>query len=105
MDDLKQAIKHAQEAFNATPLDHPDRAVYLNSLGLWLSDRYSHTENVNDLEQAIAYAHEVVRITPHNDSAVASQRSLRAVCSRASRRTLRLSKTLAVPRLSHRKLL
>jgi tetratricopeptide (TPR) repeat protein len=72
IDDLEQAIAHAQEAVQATPLDHPDRAGRLNNLGNRFWDRYSQKGRMDDLERAIAYAQEAVQATPldHPDRAM-----------------------------------
>ena len=41
----------AREAVHATPEDHPDRAGWLNMLGLTLGDRYSRTRAMADLKK------------------------------------------------------
>jgi hypothetical protein len=63
MTDLEEAIYPAREAVKATPLDHPDRAGCLNSLGIRLSDRYSRTGAMTDLEEAISMTQEAVKAT------------------------------------------
>ena len=50
MQDLENAIRVGREAVKATPEDHPDRAGYLNNLGVRLRDRYSRTGARADLE-------------------------------------------------------
>ena len=43
MTDLETAIQQYQEAVDATPADHPDRARRLQSLGIGYRDRYQRT--------------------------------------------------------------
>ena len=71
MTDLEEAICIAKEAVEATPLDHPDQAGHLNSLGNRLSNRYSRTGAMTDLEEAIRVARKAVEATPldHPDRA------------------------------------
>ncbi|PQE31107.1 CHAT domain-containing protein [Rutstroemia sp. NJR-2017a WRK4] len=52
MDDLEEAIQIGREAVDATPKDHPDYIIYLNNLGVRLSDRYSRT---GAIEEAIEF--------------------------------------------------
>ncbi|KAJ3455223.1 hypothetical protein MRS44_013823 [Fusarium solani] len=72
MADLEEAIRLAREAVDALAPDDPDRAGWLNSLGLRLSDRYSQTGAIADLEEAIRLAREALDATPldHPDRAV-----------------------------------
>ena len=53
MVDLETAIQRFQEALDATPVDHPDRADRLGSLGAGYGDRYQRTGTMADLETAI----------------------------------------------------
>ena len=53
MADLGTAIKRSQEALDTTPVDHPDRARQLHSLGLVYHNRYQKTESTADRETAI----------------------------------------------------
>ncbi|KAH7009234.1 CHAT domain-containing protein [Microdochium trichocladiopsis] len=71
MADLEEAIQVGQEAINAAPLDHPDRAILLNNLGIRLGDRYSWTGAMADLEEAICLTREAIEATPldHPDRA------------------------------------
>ncbi|EJT69646.1 hypothetical protein GGTG_12530 [Gaeumannomyces tritici R3-111a-1] len=71
MADLEEAIRTGREAVDATPLDHPDRAGWLNNLGICLRDRYSRTGAMADLEEAIRTGREAVDATPldHPDRA------------------------------------
>lgn len=53
MADFEEAIRLGREALNATPEDNPDRATYLNNLGLQFSGRHSRLGTLSDLEEAI----------------------------------------------------
>lgn len=53
MDDLERAITHAQEAVQATPLDHPDRAIYLFNLGNRFRERYSRIGDKKAEEESV----------------------------------------------------
>ncbi|KAJ3454621.1 hypothetical protein MRS44_013221 [Fusarium solani] len=64
MTDLEEAIRLTREAIDATPLDRPDRAMFLNNLGTRLCDRYSRTATMADLEEAIRVGREVIDATP-----------------------------------------
>ncbi|CAG8320463.1 unnamed protein product [Penicillium salamii] len=64
IDDLEAAISRVQDAIQATPLDHPNRAGCLNNLSHHLSSRYERTGNLNDLEAAISRAQDAVKATP-----------------------------------------
>ncbi|KAH7124506.1 TPR domain-containing protein [Dactylonectria macrodidyma] len=71
MADLQEAIRVGREAFDATPLDHADRAKFLSSLGVRLGDKYSRTGAMADLEEAIRVTREALDATPldHADRA------------------------------------
>jgi ribosomal protein L13E len=56
VDNLEQAIAHAQEAVDAAPPDHLKRVAYLNDLGYSFGDRYGRTGSIDDLAQAITHA-------------------------------------------------
>ncbi len=51
--DLEASILKAELAVSTTPEDHPNRAAFLNNLGIRLSDRYYRTENMHDLMAAL----------------------------------------------------
>jgi CHAT domain-containing protein/tetratricopeptide (TPR) repeat protein len=53
MDDLNRALACFQKAVQDTPLDSPDRPVYLNNLGNCLSDRYTRTGSLQELEASV----------------------------------------------------
>ena len=53
MPDVDEAIELSGEAVRRTPNDHPDRATYLNNLGLQLQERYSTIGSRNDFEKAL----------------------------------------------------
>ena len=71
MADLDTAIQRFQEALDATPADHPDRAGRLQSLGLGYRDRYQRIGTETDLDAAIQQFLESIRLTPddHPDRA------------------------------------
>ncbi|KAI3326476.1 CHAT domain-containing protein [Xylariaceae sp. AK1471] len=71
IDDLNRAVNVADQAVNATPADHPDRAMYLNNLGNRLGTRFERTGSINDLNRAVYVADQAVNATPidHPDRA------------------------------------
>jgi hypothetical protein len=66
MDDLNRAIEMTNRAVAATPLDHPDRARWLNNLGTWLGTRFQRTEMMNELNRAVEVTDMAVEATPLN---------------------------------------
>ncbi|KAL4813877.1 CHAT domain-containing protein [Aspergillus spinulosporus] len=66
MADLEMAIQEAREALEATPEDHPDYTMYLNSLCICLRVRYSRTGAMADLEESIQIGREAVKATPED---------------------------------------
>lgn len=54
MNNIETAISEAELALSTAPEDHPDRARWLNNLGIMLSDRYQRMGNMNVLEEAIS---------------------------------------------------
>ena len=71
MADLEIAIQRSQEALDATPADHPDRASRLHNLGIGYRSRYRRTGAMADLEKAIQRSQEGLDTTPvdHPDRA------------------------------------
>ncbi|KAH6984213.1 CHAT domain-containing protein [Ilyonectria sp. MPI-CAGE-AT-0026] len=71
MADLEETIRMAREAIDALAPDDPDRAAWLNNLGVGLGNRYERTGAMADLEEAIRVGREVIDITPldHPDRA------------------------------------
>ncbi|EED11432.1 hypothetical protein TSTA_080430 [Talaromyces stipitatus ATCC 10500] len=63
MADLEEAFR---QAIDATPDDHPNRAMYLNNLGAYLGNRYFRTGAMADLEEAIQVGRRAVDATPEN---------------------------------------
>ncbi|WP_189719163.1 CHAT domain-containing protein, partial [Streptomyces chryseus] len=57
-----------REARQATATDHPDRAGYLNNLGVALQARFERWESRADLDEEIAIFREAGQITPLGDS-------------------------------------
>jgi hypothetical protein len=53
MADLGIAIQRFQEAFDITPVDHPDQASRLQSFGIAYEDRYQRTGVIVDLKTTI----------------------------------------------------
>ena len=64
MDDLQEAIRLGRTAVDATPIDHPDRARQLNSLGVSFSVRYQRTGAIDDLHETIRLFQATVGATP-----------------------------------------
>lgn len=65
-DNFDRAVEDARMVVEATPYDHPDRAMYLNNLGNRLGNRYSRTGAMADLEEAIQVAREAVEATSYD---------------------------------------
>ncbi len=53
MDDLNRAVDLANIAVDATPHDHPDRAIYLKNLGNRLGARFERTGSMDDIDHAL----------------------------------------------------
>ncbi|RPA89051.1 hypothetical protein L873DRAFT_1796342 [Choiromyces venosus 120613-1] len=68
LDNLQQAIKHAEDALAAIPHDRPDRAARCNNLGQMLLQRFERIGDVEDLQQAIKYGQDALSATPHDHS-------------------------------------
>ncbi|KAL4756986.1 CHAT domain-containing protein [Aspergillus foveolatus] len=47
-----------------TPLDHPDRFMFLNNLGVWLGWKYEQTEHPQELDESIALVTEALKLAP-----------------------------------------
>ena len=69
--DLDAAIEAGQQAVQATPADHPDRAGFLSNLGNALRARFERTGARADLDAAIQAGRQAVQATPadHPDRA------------------------------------
>ena len=61
--DLDKALSSWKELVNTVPADFPDLPMYLNNLGIALSDRYQRTGSLSDLKDGIAYAQKAVELT------------------------------------------
>ena len=61
--DLNRAVDVLGEAVTATPLDDPDRADTLSSLGTLLGRRFERTRNMADLDRAVDVLEEAVAST------------------------------------------
>lgn len=68
--DLELAIQQYQEALEATPKNHPERAGLLQDLGRGYGDRYRRTESKTDLELSIQHFTTAL----HHPSSIASVR-------------------------------
>jgi hypothetical protein len=66
MNDLSRAIEATNMAANATPHDHPDRAVMLSNLGVSLGTRFDCIGDIDDLTRAIDVAGMAVNATPQD---------------------------------------
>jgi protein involved in temperature-dependent protein secretion len=64
IDDLNHAVEATDEAVKATPSDHPNRAFYLNNLGIWLGTRFRRTGAMDDLNHAVEAIDKAVKATP-----------------------------------------
>ncbi|KAL4937291.1 hypothetical protein BDV06DRAFT_216001 [Aspergillus oleicola] len=66
MADLEEAIRVGREAIKATPVNHLDRAHYLNNLSINLGDLYNRTGAVAVLDEGIEVGREALKATPDN---------------------------------------
>ncbi|KAL4963724.1 uncharacterized protein BDV14DRAFT_201694 [Aspergillus stella-maris] len=66
MADLEEAIRVGREAIKATPVNHLDRAHYLNNLSVNLGELYNRTGAVAVLDEAIEVGREALKATPDN---------------------------------------
>ncbi len=66
IDDLNRAVDVASQAVDATPQDHPNRARWLNNLGIRLGNRFERTGSIDDLNRAIDIASQAVDATPQD---------------------------------------
>ena len=64
--DLEAAIARSEAAVEATPENHPSRAILLINLGTHLSGRYERTGNLQDLQSAIARSEAAVKAMPQD---------------------------------------
>ncbi|KAK3370360.1 CHAT domain-containing protein [Podospora didyma] len=62
--EIDEEIRAARAALEEMPLDHHDRATYLDILAVALGERYSTEGGVADLEEALRLSREAVDITP-----------------------------------------
>jgi tetratricopeptide (TPR) repeat protein len=64
MTDLEEAVQYLQQAVEAPPPDSPERARYLNNLGIAFGDRFQRTGQMIDIEEAIRCFQQAVKDTP-----------------------------------------
>ncbi|KLU92421.1 hypothetical protein MAPG_11367 [Magnaporthiopsis poae ATCC 64411] len=64
--DLNRAVEVTGEAMDATPQNHPDRAMYLNNLGNLLGSRFERTGSMGDLNRAVEVTGMAMDATPQN---------------------------------------
>ena len=60
---LEESVRLFQKALDATPRDHPNRAMYLVNLGTVLMLSASETEDTSSLLDAVGMLREAVRVT------------------------------------------
>jgi tetratricopeptide (TPR) repeat protein len=67
-----RAVDLLRQALDASPADHPDRAMYLSNFGLALQTRFERTGVLADLDEAIHRLHDAVAASPadHPDRAM-----------------------------------
>jgi len=72
MEDLDCAIKINEQAVISTPADHPNCAMYLDSLGNALQRRFERTGSMEDINRAIDTKKRAMESTPadHSNRAV-----------------------------------
>jgi hypothetical protein len=63
-DDLQQAILQVEQAVAVTPMDHPHRATWLNSLRIILYLRFKRTGDSSGLQRAILEIKEAAAAFP-----------------------------------------
>ena len=56
MDNLNRAVDVASMALDATPQDHPDRAVILSKLGSYLHSRFERTGSTDDFDKSLRFS-------------------------------------------------
>ncbi|KAI6305690.1 hypothetical protein MCOR34_008448 [Pyricularia oryzae] len=66
MENIKEAISRVREAVKATGSNHLAKPLRLNALGVALGERYQHTGDIRDLEEAIAVTKEAREATPQD---------------------------------------
>ncbi|KAF3032013.1 hypothetical protein E8E11_000208 [Didymella keratinophila] len=64
--DLNECIKHLREAVGIVGSKYPDRAQWLNSLGVSVGDKYEVTKDISVLEEAIKIMQEAVATLPRH---------------------------------------
>ncbi|KAH6621811.1 hypothetical protein C7974DRAFT_338546 [Boeremia exigua] len=64
--DLDESIKCLREAVSLVGPKHPDRAQWLNNLGVPLGDKYKDTEDMSVLQESIKIMQEAVATLPEN---------------------------------------
>ena len=64
--DLDESIECLREAVSLAGPKHPDRAQWLNSLGVPLGDKYKDTKDISVLQESIKITQEAVAILPKN---------------------------------------
>ncbi|PVF93861.1 hypothetical protein CPB86DRAFT_818481 [Serendipita vermifera] len=62
--DIDSAINQKQSAVKLTPEGHPDKPMYLSSLGNSLHARFSRLGNLADIDSAITQIHAAIDLTP-----------------------------------------
>ena len=65
-DDLEESIKIEHRAVNATPENHPNRALHLRNLGNKLFELFLRTKSLSELEEAISVGQTAIDAMPEN---------------------------------------
>jgi len=66
IEDLNRTMDVANMAVDATPQDHPNRAIYLNNLGSWLGTQFKRIGSIEDFNHAVDIANMAVDATPQD---------------------------------------
>ncbi|KAI0027902.1 CHAT domain-containing protein, partial [Vararia minispora EC-137] len=64
LDDLESAIVVKRWVVDFTPNGHPNKPMWLNSLGRALKNRFNRLHKLDDLESAITFCRQAVDLTP-----------------------------------------
>ncbi|QRV95071.1 CHAT domain protein [Ceratobasidium sp. AG-Ba] len=64
---LQQAIDLQAQSVHLAPINHPERSIYLNDLGLSLQIRFERLGERADIDRAIEYQSQSVHLAPDGD--------------------------------------
>ena len=68
LNSVEESIRIEHNAINATPKNHPDRALHLSRLGNKLYELYLRTKSMTDLEEAIRIGQAAVDAAPEDSA-------------------------------------